>query len=131
MCLAKPPFLASSGGKPFRSQLLVASRQHPLHFLNMGLRGRTLKHSSVCRHLPHLARDGAWIAQISSSIGACRDLLVQCRDLTRALCGKAHRCCLGIGSRHVSELLFEGCKEAACFGVAQLVCQQLLLRMAL
>ena len=131
MCLAKPPFLASSGRKPFCSQLLVASRQHPLHFLDMGLHGRTLKHSSVCCHLPHLARDGAWIVQIASSIDACRDLLVQCRDLTRALCSKAHRCCLGIGSRHVSELLFEGCKEAVCFSFAQLVCQQLLLRMAL
>ena len=75
-CLAKPPFLESSGGKPFCSQLLSASRQHPLHFLDMDLHGRTLKHSSVCRHLPHLARDGAWIAQISSSIGACHDLLV-------------------------------------------------------
>ena len=131
MCLAKPPFLASSGRKPFCSQLLVASRQHPLHFLDMGLHGRTLKHSSVCRHLPHLARDGAWIAQISSSIGACRDLLVQCRDLTRALCSKAHRYCLGISSCHVSELLFIGYREAVCFGFAQLLCQQLLLRVAL
>ena len=48
MCLAKPPFLASSGGKPFCSQLLGASRQHPLHFVDKGLLDRTLKHSSVC-----------------------------------------------------------------------------------
>jgi len=48
MCLAKPPFLASSGGKPFCSQLLGVSRQHPLHFVDKGLHDRTLKHSSVC-----------------------------------------------------------------------------------
>ena len=40
-CLAKPPFLESSGGKPFCSQLLSASRQHPLHFLDMSLHGKT------------------------------------------------------------------------------------------
>ena len=131
MCLAKPPFLAGSGGKPFCSQLLGASHQHPSHFLDKGLHARTLKHSSVCRHLPHLARDGAWIAQISSSIGACPNLLVQRRDFSRTLCSKAQGHLLCIGVRNASELLFESYKEAAGFGVAQPVCQQLLLRMAL
>ena len=41
-CLAKPPFLESSGGKPFCSQLLGASRQHPFHFFDQGLHGATL-----------------------------------------------------------------------------------------
>ena len=71
-------------------------------------------------------RDGAWIAQISSSIGACPNLLVHCSDFSRTLCSKAQRHLLGIGGRHVSELLFESYKNALRFGVAQPVCQQLL-----
>ena len=63
---AKLPLLASSGGQSLCSQLLGASRQNPFHFLDQGLHGGTLLHSSVCRHLPHLAGNGAWIVEVSS-----------------------------------------------------------------
>jgi hypothetical protein len=47
------------------------------------------------------------------------------------LCSSARGCSFGIFGCPVFELLFEGYKEAVSFGFAQLLCKQLLLRLAL